>query len=77
MVQFYMQKSGASFIKCCAETILNLILWSYLEYPYVYFIEWTYGQKTRVRISFRCEIYESQIMLNLHTIEWFQLVNDP
>ncbi len=24
------------------------------------------------RISFRCEIYESKIILNLHTNEWFQ-----
>ncbi len=37
---------GASFIKCCAETILNLILRSSLEYAYVWFIEWTYEQKT-------------------------------
>ncbi len=65
--------AGASFIKWCAETILNLILRSYLEYVYVWFIEWTYEQKTRVRISFRCEIYESQMILNLHAIEWFQL----
>ncbi len=65
---------GASFIKCCAETILNLILRSYLEYAYVWFIEWTYEQKTHVRVSFRCEIYESQMILNLHATEWF--VND-
>ncbi len=36
-------------------------------------IEWTYEQKTRVRFSFRCEIYESQMILNLRATEWFQL----
>ncbi len=56
-----------------AETILHLILWSSLKYAYVWFIEWTYEQKTCVRISFRCEIYESQIILNSHAIEWFHL----
>ncbi len=66
----YQQTPGASFIK---ETILNLILRSYLEYAYVWFIAWTYEQKTHVRVSFRCEIYEWQIILNLHAIEWFQL----
>ncbi len=66
-------KSLSPFIKCCAETILNLILRSYLEYAYVWFIEWTYEQKTRVRVSFRCEIYELQMILNFWTIEWFQL----
>ncbi len=64
---------GASFIKRCAETILNLILRSFLRYAYVWFIEWTYEQKSRVRVSFRCEIYESQMILNLRAIEWFQL----
>ncbi len=63
----------ASFIKCCAETILNLIVQSYLECAYVRFIEWTYEQKTCVRVSFRCEIYESQMILSLHATEWFQL----
>ncbi len=33
----------------------------------------SYEQKTRVRVSFRCEIYESQMIFNLHAIEWFQL----
>ncbi len=28
---------------------------------------------TRVRVSFRCEIYESQMILNLRAIDWFQL----
>ncbi len=27
----------------------------------------------RENVSFRCEIYESQIILILRTIEWFQL----
>ncbi len=44
------ERSGASFIKCCTETILNLILWSFLRYAYVWFIEWTYKQKSCVRI---------------------------
>ncbi len=30
-----------------------------------------YEQKPRVHVSFRSEIYESQ--MNLHAIEWFQL----
>ncbi len=49
-----------------------------MEYVYVWFIEWTYEHKMRVRVSFRCEIYESQMILNLGAIEWFQLclVND-
>ncbi len=33
----------------------------------------TYEQKSRVRVSFRCEIYESQMILNLRAIDWFQL----
>ncbi len=68
-----MSKSGASFIKCCAETILKLILQSSLKYAYVRFIKWTYEQKTHVRDSFRCEIYESWMILNSHATEWFQL----
>ncbi len=56
-----------------AETILNLILRSFLRFAYVRFIEWTYEQESCIRISCRCEIYESQINLNLHAIEWFQL----
>ncbi len=67
------KQPGASFIKCCAETILNLILRLFLRYAYERFIEWTYEQKSHIRISFRCEIYESQIILNLHAIDWFQL----
>ncbi len=27
----------------------------------------------RVRVSFRCEIYELQMILNLLATEWFQL----
>ncbi len=56
-----------------AETILNLILRSFLRYAYVRIIEWTYEQELCIRISCRCEIYESQINLNLRAIEWFQL----
>ncbi len=37
------RRPGASFIRCCTETILHLILRSYLEYEYVWF--WTYEQK--------------------------------
>ncbi len=34
----------------------------------------TYEQKMHVHVMcFRCEIYESQMILNLHAIEWFQL----
>ncbi len=29
--------------------------------------------ETLAHLSYRCEIYESQIILNLHAIEWFQL----
>ncbi len=36
-------------------------------------IEWTYEQKSRVLVSFRCEIYESHMILNLPAIDWFQL----
>ncbi len=50
-----------------------MILRSFLRYVYVWFIEWTYEQKSCVRISFRCEIYESQMILNLCAIDWFQL----
>ncbi len=56
-----------------ASFITSLILRSYLEYAFMWFIAWTYEQKTLVTISFRCEIYEWQIILNLHAIEWFQL----
>ncbi len=63
---------GASFIKCWAETILKLILRSSLKYAYMWFLKWTYVQKTHVRISFRCEIFESQMILNLRANEWFQ-----
>ncbi len=61
-------RSGASFIKCCTDTILNLILRSSLEYAYVWFIERTYEQKTCVYVSFRCEIYELQMILNSYVI---------
>ncbi len=44
-----------------------------LKYAYGWIIKWTYIQKTHVRVSFRCEIYESQMILNLCTNEWFQL----
>ncbi len=37
------KRTGASFIKCCAETIL--------KYVYVWFIECTYVQKTHIRLS--------------------------
>ncbi len=36
-------------------------------------MEWTYEQKLHVHVSFRCEIYESQMILSLHAIDWFQL----
>ncbi len=55
-----MHSPGASFIKCCAETILKLILRSSLKYAHV-------------RVSFRCEVYESQMILNLRANERFQL----
>ncbi len=36
---FLLRTSGASFIKCCAETILNLSLRSFLRYAYMRVIE--------------------------------------
>ncbi len=51
-----------------AETILNLIFMIISRIS-----EWTYEQKTGVRLSFACSIYESQMILSLHTIEWFKL----
>ncbi len=63
-----------SIIKCCAETILNIILRSSLKYAYVWLIEWTYAQKRHKRLSFKCEIYESWKILNLRgATEWVQL----
>ncbi len=44
---------GASFIKCCAETILKSFLWLSHKYAYVWFINWTYVQKNRSWISDR------------------------
>ncbi len=33
----------------------------------------THAQKMHIHLSFRCEIYESQIILNLRATELFQL----
>ncbi len=38
-------RPGASFKKCCAETILKFILRSSLKHAYGWFIKWTYAQK--------------------------------
>ncbi len=51
--------------KMSRRHILNLILRLFLKYAYVWLVEWTYVQKY-THLSFRCEIYESQIFLNFH-----------
>ncbi len=43
------KRTGASFIKCCAETILKYILRSFLKYAYVWFIEWMYVHLSDVK----------------------------
>ncbi len=45
----FVSSSGTSFIKCCTETILKLILRSFLKYAYVI-------HNMHVRLSFRCEV---------------------
>lgn len=55
------------------QTVLHLIWQSFPQYVYVWFSEWTYGQKTCVWLSSNCEIYKSQTILKLCAVEWFQI----
>ncbi len=60
-----LEKCGASFIKCYIETVQHLILQSFLKCAYVWFGERTYTQKHCIRLSFRCELYKSWMILQL------------
>ncbi len=60
----------ASFRKCCAENHpkIDLMIISQICVHVIHKIN-----RKRTYVSFRCEIYESQMILNLRANEWFQL----
>lgn len=65
--------SPASFIRCCVEIILHISnvrhigrFTSYISQMCVHMIQWICGQKTCIRLSSWCEIYNSQMILKLY-----------